>query len=88
VITVVHRQWLGVLAAYAASIFGRRLRDHRTGEVLGNGILWAWGGRIHLFGYRGAPLVCEFQPVARVSYWRQVLVFRRQDEPDFPSLLT
>ncbi len=65
---------------------GSRIRDCDTGEVLGTAIILNLGGRIHLIGYAGPPIVPVFLPQTQVTYWRCSLGFRRWQEVDFPRV--
>jgi hypothetical protein len=75
------------MVAWLAARVGSKLVDYRTGAFLGTAILLSFRGHIWLLGYRGQPLLVEFLPEARVTYWRHALVFRGADPVDFPSLL-
>lgn len=61
------------------------IRDHRTGEVLGKGLLVPLGGRIRLIGYRGRPLIPVFLPQQRLCFWKQEIGFTAQVTGDFPG---
>jgi hypothetical protein len=66
--------------------FGNRIRDCDTGDELGTAILINFGGKIHLIGYAGPPIVPVFLPRMKVIYWRCSLGFRRVQEVDFPRI--
>ncbi len=73
------------LVRLAAAVFGTRIRDARTGEVLGKAILFPWRGKILVIGYKhDQALIPRFLSRERVSYWKQEIGFTRHDEPDFP----
>jgi hypothetical protein len=69
-------QWL-------ARIFGAKIRDARNGDVLGRAFLIAWGGKLHLLGYVGPPVMPIFLGQKELSYSRQSLGFTRHPEVDF-----
>jgi hypothetical protein len=80
------RKLNGILAAFARCL-GSKIRDARTGEVLGRGFLFAWRGRLHLIGYSGRPVAPVFLTQERLSYWRQTLGFTAHPEPDFEHVV-
>ncbi len=80
------RQTANRVVRLLAKVIGSRIRDARTGEVLGKAILIPWRGRIHVLGYEGEkPLVPSFLPTRRARYWKQELGFTHHDDPDFDS---
>lgn len=62
---------------------GSPIRDERTGEVLGRGLVLVWRGRVHLFGLNGGVLPLPI-PQPRITYWHQSIGFTRPTVPDFP----
>ena len=73
------------LVRLLALIFGTRIRDAETGEVLGKAILFPWRGKIHVIGYgHSRPLIPRFLTRDRASYWKQEIGFTTHDEPDYP----
>jgi hypothetical protein len=62
------------------------IRDYRTGERLGRGLLLPWGGGIHLAGYEGKPLIPRFEPQGRLCFWKQKIGFTAHPAPDFSSM--
>ena len=65
-------------------LIGSEIRDCRTGKPLGRGLIFYWGGRVHLLGCDCAivPL-----PIAqkRLTYWKQLIGFTAHPEVDFPK---
>lgn len=62
---------------------GSEIRDCRTGEPLGRGLIFAWGGRIRVLGLSGAVVPMPLHQ-ARITYWKQEIGFTRHPVPDFP----
>ena len=79
------KRLLRALFLKAISPFFSKIRDHRTGEVLGKGWLVPLGGRVRLIGYRGRPLIPEFLPQQRLCFWKQEIGFTARGPVDFPS---
>ncbi len=65
-------------------LFGARLRDAETGEVLGRVLIVPWRGRVHVIGLEELTVRPVFIPQERLTYWKQDLGFTRQPPPDFP----
>lgn len=63
---------------------GSEIRDCRTGKILGRGLIFFWGGRVHLLGCDCA-LVPVPIPQKRLTYWKQSIGFTAHPEVDFPS---
>ena len=79
------RQFANRLVRLLALVFGTKIRDADTGEVLGKAILFPWRGKVHVIGYgHGKPLIPRFLTRDRASYWKQEVGFSTHDEPDFP----
>ncbi len=66
-----------------ARFFGSDIVDHRTGRVIGRGLLVAFRGRVYVFGLREL-VIPSFAPQERVTYWKQSIVFTAHPPPDFP----
>jgi hypothetical protein len=64
--------------------FGTRLRDARTGEVLGRVLIVPWRGRISVIGLEDVTVRPVFLPQQRLTDWKQDLGFTRHPSPDFP----
>lgn len=65
-------------------LFGNEIRDCRTGESLGRGLVIGWGSRIHFLGFEDPVLVPVPMDQKRITYWHQRLGFTRHPQPDFP----
>lgn len=79
------KAFLRNLLLKAVSPLFSTILDHRTGVVLGKGLILSLGGRIRLVGYRGRPLVPEFLPQDRLMFWKQEIGFTAWPQPDFPG---
>ena len=77
------RHFLQPVFVRLARLVGSDIVDHRTGRVIGRGLLVAFRGRVHVLGLR-EPVVPVFAPQDRVTYWHQTVVFTTQPPPDFP----
>lgn len=62
---------------------GSPLRDHRTGELLGHGLLIPWRGKILVLGLR-ERVRPDFLPAPDIRYRLQWLGFVRPGPSDFP----
>ena len=62
--------------------FGMKIRDHRTGDLLGRALIVPWRGRIHVIGFEAAVRP-EFIPQQRLTYWKQELGFSAHEAVDF-----
>ena len=58
----------------------------RTGKIVGRAFMVSWGGKLHLLGYTGPPVVPVFLPQTQLSYSRQSLGFTTHPEPEFEHL--
>ena len=65
-------------------LIGSEIRDCRTGKRLGRGLVFWWGGRLHLLGCDCA-LVPVPIPQKRLTYWKQSIGFTAHPEVDFSS---
>jgi hypothetical protein len=65
-------------------LIGSEIRDCRTGKRLGRGLVFWWGGRLHLLGCDCA-LVPVPIPQERLTYWKQSIGFTAHPEVDFSS---
>jgi hypothetical protein len=65
-------------------LIGSEIRDCRTGKPLGRGLIFYWGGRVHLLGCDCAVVPL---PIAqkRLTYWKQLIGFTAHPEVDFPK---
>jgi hypothetical protein len=65
-------------------LIGSEIRDCRTGKPLGRGLIFYWGGRVHLLGCDCAVVPL---PIAqkRLTYWKQSIGFTAHPEVDFPK---
>ncbi|HMP76430.1 MAG TPA: hypothetical protein PKE12_09055 [Kiritimatiellia bacterium] len=66
-----------------ARAIGSPIRDVYSGEVIGRGLVFAFGGRIWVIGVE-ENLVPVFTPQRRLTYWRQQIGFTRHPPVDFP----
>lgn len=71
---------------FLARMIGSRIRDAKTGRVLGSAFLVPWRGKLHLLGYSGVPVVPVFLSQSELSYSRQSLGFTQHPEVDFERL--
>lgn len=69
-----------------ARLAGSRIVDVRTGKIVGRAFMVSWGGKLHLLGYTGPPIVPVFLPQSHLSYSRQSLGFTTHPEPEFEHL--
>lgn len=74
----------GMLQAVVA-VFGAKIRDQRTGKVVGKALFIPWRGKLHVIGLNEKCVVPVFQSQQRLTYWSQVLTFETHPEPDFPN---
>jgi len=64
-------------------LIGSEIRDCRTGKPLGRGVVFYWGGRVHLLGCDCAVVPVPM-PQSRLTYWTQSIGFTAHPEVDFP----
>ena len=69
-----------------AQLVGGKIRDLKTGEVLGRGLTLSWRGKMRLIGYEGKPLIPVLETQDRVTYWQQAQGFTTHPLPDFPHV--
>ena len=69
-----------------ARLFGSKIRDAKTGKLLGKAFLITWRGELFILGYVGPPLVPMFLPQETLSYSRQAMGFTIHTEVDFERL--
>ena len=67
----------------AARLLGSEIRDCRTGDLLGKGLLVPWRGKILVIGLDEAVVPVPV-PQGRITYWKQEIGFTRHAEPNFP----
>ena len=79
------RQAVRSTGLWIAQHFGWRLVNHKTGESLGRVFVFPWGGKLHVVGL-STPVVVEFVPQSRLTYWKQEIGFTTHPAVDFPSL--
>lgn len=72
----------------AVKVFGRRIRDCKTGQVYGRAFVFFWAGRLHLIGYRGKPVRPVWLGMANKKYWKSELGFTTQEEPDYDRIVS
>lgn len=65
-------------------LIGSEIQDCRTGKMLGRGLIFYWGGRVHLLGCNCAVVTVPM-PQKRLTYWKQSIGFTAHPEVDFPS---
>jgi hypothetical protein len=70
---------------WCLNLVSQEIRDCRSGEKLGRGLLLAWAGKVQVIGYNGRPLIPVFLPQQRLTFWRQVIGFTSHPDPDFPG---
>lgn len=63
--------------------FGSPVYDTRTGRLLGRALFVPFRGKLHVIGLE-ANVRPVFAPQARLTYWKQELVFTTHPPPDFP----
>jgi hypothetical protein len=78
--SMVRRIGLAVLCR----LWGVKLVDQRTGEVIGRVVVVRWKGGLRLIGLNGVAVQPHFLPQATESYWAQDLGFSTHPPPDFP----
>lgn len=78
------RPYLNKIVLQLSKLLGTTICDHRSGQPLGKAFIFAYGGRIHLIGYKGPDLILEFEPQARLTYWKQSIRFSIHQGP-FPG---
>ena len=64
-------------------LWGVKLVDQRTGEVIGRVVVVRWKGGLRLIGLDGVAVRPHFLPQATESYWAQDLSFSTHPPPDF-----
>ena len=65
-------------------LFGRRIRDVYSGDILGRGTIFIWRGKVIILGYTGdQPLKPVFLPKKKLSYWCYHLGFTTVELPDY-----
>jgi hypothetical protein len=69
-----------------ARLIGSKIRDAQTGRLLGRAFLVPWGGKLHLLGYSGPPVIPVFLTQSALSYSRQSMGFTQHLEVDFEQL--
>ncbi len=62
-------------------LFGTRVVDRRTGQRGKKFFAFAWGGKIQVIGLE-EPVLVQFEPQERLTYWKQELGFRSVGELD------
>lgn len=72
------------IVLFLVDIFGSKIRDYASGELLGKAFVFAWRGQIHIIGLKTA-VVLRFQPQQRLTYWKQEIGFTVRPRPDFPG---
>ncbi len=77
------KQFLLRILPVLIRLFGSKIRDARTGNVIGRALLLPWRGRIHFIGTTGV-VEPVFLPQERLTYWKQELGFAKLDPVDFP----
>lgn len=78
------KQTLRDVGVWFFRLVGSEIRDCRTGKRLGRGLVFWWGGRLHLLGCDCA-LVPVPIPQERLTYWKQSIGFTAHSEVDFSS---
>lgn len=79
--------FLKSLLRWIVAVFGRRVRDERTGQMLGKALVLSSGGRAWLVGLHHPYVRPVFLPENRVKYGRQRIGFATHPPVDFPRLL-
>lgn len=67
------------------AVFGFRVVDQRTGQVVGKALFIRWRGKLRVIGLEGKRVIPSFESQQRLTYWNQALVFSTHPEPDFPN---
>jgi len=65
-------------------LIGPEIRDCRTGKPLGRGLVFYWGGRVHLLGCDCAVVPVPI-PQKCLTYWKQSIGFTAHPVVDFPT---
>ncbi len=65
-------------------LLGSDIRDCRTGQVVGRGVVVAWRGKVHLLGVAPAVVPVPLRQ-ERVTYWRQEIGFTCHGPVDYPD---
>jgi hypothetical protein len=63
-------------------LIGSEIRDCQTGKPLGRGLVFWWGGRVHLLGCDCAVVPVPI-PQQRLTYWKQAIGFTAHRPVDF-----
>lgn len=71
------------LGVWFFRLIGSEIHDCRTGKKLGRGLIFYWGGRIHLLGCDCAVVPLPISQ-KRLTYWKQSIGFTAHPEVDFP----
>jgi N-acetylglucosaminyldiphosphoundecaprenol N-acetyl-beta-D-mannosaminyltransferase len=87
-------EWIRVAKLHFRKLFLRlvdllasEIHDHRNGRSLGRAVLLGWGGGFRVIGHEGLPpLIPQFLPQGRLTYWKQSIGFTTTPRPDFPRL--
>jgi hypothetical protein len=69
------------------TVFGRQVRDERTGEMLGKALVFSLGGRPWLIGLHYPYVRAVFIPENRVKYGRHRIGFATHPPVDYPRIL-
>ena len=64
-------------------VFGARVTDQRTGELLGKALFIPWGGKLRVIGLEEKRVIPRFESQDRLTYWHQSLGFSSHQAPDF-----
>jgi hypothetical protein len=78
------KQTLRDVSVWFFRLVGSEIRDWRTRKRLGRGLVFWWGGRLHLLDCNCA-LVPFPIPQKRLTYWKQSISFTAHPEVDFSS---
>ena len=66
------------------AVFGTRVVDQRTGQVLGKALFIPWRGKLRVIGLEEKRVIPAFESQERLTYWHQSIGFSTHPEPDFP----
>ena len=77
---ILRRMGLAVLRR----LWGMKLVDQRTGEVIARVVVVRWKGGLKVIGLDGVAVRPHFLPQTTESYWAQDLGFSTHPPPDFP----
>jgi hypothetical protein len=66
-------------------VFGARIIDQRTGQVVGKALFIPWRGKLRVIGLGDKRVMAAFESQQRLTYWSQTLTFSTHPEPDFPN---